>query len=222
MKNKLTILICVFTSFIVSVVYISPEIQALTVEGESPLIDFLENGNWHDLPIDLQKQREEAKSVSVQCAVANKEMEKKGYYIQQIPLSRDIQKYIYQMCSEKNINYDLILSIIKCESNFKADSIGYNPNGSFDSGLMQINSCHLENLQEQYGVSDIMDPYSNLLVGIDMIASCINAYGEVGGLVAYNMGAGGYQTCIAKGDLNTAYVQKVMKIKENISVMQHI
>ncbi len=222
MRKKFKILACTFIFFIIWIAYISPSIHALTITDETPLINFLENGNWRDSPFDIKKQGEEAKRVAVQCAALNKERAGQGYYVQEIPLSKDIQKYIYQMCSEKNLNYDLILSIIKCESNFKIDSIGYNDNGTFDSGLMQINSCHIASLKEQYGISDIMDPYSNILVGISMISSCMDAYGETGGLVAYNMGVGGYQACIAKGNLNTAYVQKVTQQKEIISSMTHL
>lgn len=148
--------------------------------------------------------------------------ESEAFYIEQISLSEELQKYIYDLCKERNISYDLILAVIKRESNFNVNSIGYNDNGSYDSGLMQINSCHLESIEDTYGFTDIMNPYNNVLVGIDMLSENINEYGEVGGLMAYNLGSGGYEDAVAAGINSTSYSDQVLAYKSEIEAMNKV
>lgn len=139
------------------------------------------------------------------------------FYIREIPLSRELQEYSYNLCNKKNISYDLLLAVMKKESNFNMDIVSYNDNGSYDSGLMQINSCNLENIREIYGVTNLLDPYDNVKIGIDMISAKINEFGERGGLIAYNMGNKGYQNAMEAGTLSTPYYEKVMQYKAEIT-----
>lgn len=65
-----------------------------------------------------------------------------------------------------NINPYLLAAIAKTESNFNANAIRNNKNGSRDIGVMQINSLWLPELSK-YGIREehLFDPCVNIAVG---------------------------------------------------------
>ena len=83
------------------------------------------------------------------------------------------------------------------ESNYDPSAVRYYEDGSSDSGIMQINSINSQSLYELYGITDLQDPYENILAGVSIISGFVHQYGEHDGLMAYNMGVGGYQNAIA-------------------------
>ena len=97
-----------------------------------------------------------------------------------------IKDYIKIECAKRNLDYRIIYSIIEQESKWNEDAVG----DSGDSlGLMQIQSRWHKNRMDNLGVSDLLDPYQNVLVGIDIIDELISKYGLYGGLTAYNTGS---------------------------------
>ena len=79
-------------------------------------------------------------------------------------LGEDIQKYIKSLCQKYNIDYSLILAMIEIES-------GYNPNEYSSSGAVG----YMQMLK--LGITDVSDPYQNILLGIDYISELISLYG---------------------------------------------
>lgn len=141
------------------------------------------------------------------------------FYIEEIPLPKELQLYTYNVCEDNDVSYELMLAVMKKESNYDINSIGYNTNGTYDSGLMQINSCNISTTEANYGITDLMDPYNNILVGVSMISSKIHEFGENGGLMAYNMGNGGYQDAVEAGITTSTYSQQVLSYKSEICKM---
>ena len=72
----------------------------------------------------------------------------------------------------------LLWSICKGESNFNPAAVNYNTNGSYDFGLMQINSSWAPTLRKK-GIpwNTLADPCTNVKVGAWVLAQCINDYG---------------------------------------------
>lgn len=105
-----------------------------------------------------------------------------------IPLSNDLQALIYTVCAEYEIAYDLILAMIKTESEFNVDVIG---DSGHAYGLMQIQPCWWEWLAIEKGLPDYRtNPAQNVELGVVILSLFLS---ENGGdldkaLIAYNGG----------------------------------
>jgi hypothetical protein len=73
-------------------------ISETSIAGISVLLD---NSNGNVKPVELSE----------------------SYYIKGIPLSKDLQSYIYNQCKSYNVDYYLVLSIIQKESSYKSNVI---------------------------------------------------------------------------------------------------
>lgn len=90
-----------------------------------------------------------------------------------IPLDEGLQVEIYSLCKKYEIAYELILSVIKTESNFQADVIGDNGNSI---GLMQIQPKWWQGLADTYGLN-IYEPIDNVHLGILILSKALNDNG---------------------------------------------
>jgi len=75
-----------------------------------------------------------------------------------------------------NVNKDLLIAIAKVESNMKPDAINWNKNGTFDYGVMQINSAWYYELGEEKW-HKLADPCENVKSGAMILSRCIKKYG---------------------------------------------
>lgn len=85
----------------------------------------------------------------------------------------------------------LLFAIAKVESGMNPQAVGVNQDGTYDVGLMQINSSHFPTLQQQ-GISGyrlIAEPCTSIMVGASILADMIKVYGNNWEAVgAYNAG----------------------------------
>jgi hypothetical protein len=127
-----------------------------------------------------------------------------------IPLSGEIQDYIYETCLTYNVPFELVIAIMKEESLFRADIISR----TNDYGLMQINQVNHEWLSEKLGISNFLDPKQNALAGIYILSLhmkyCNNDV--IKALMCYGLGAGGAQKLWNQGIYTTKFVEKMMAI----------
>lgn len=96
----------------------------------------------------------------------------------------------------------LLYSIAKVESELKPSALNKNRNGTYDLGIMQINTIHRKTL-EKYGISQesLWNPQININVGAWVLAGCIQRNGyTTKALDCYN------------GDKTGRYSKKVMKM----------
>ncbi len=89
----------------------------------------------------------------------------------------------YAFCYEEagnryGISPNLLHAISKGESSFNPIAINYNTNGSYDYGLMQINSSWEPTLRK-LGIpwGTLADPCTNVMVGAWVLSQCIRDYG---------------------------------------------
>ena len=133
-----------------------------------------------------------------------------------IPLDKDIQKYLYDKCKEYNVPYDLALGVIKVESNFNPSIIHKNSNGSRDYGLFQINTINHKWLSEELGITDFLNPYQNIDAGVYMLSQLLKKYNnEHIVLMSYNMGERAAKKLVNRGIESSRYSRKVIQTKED-------
>ena len=134
-----------------------------------------------------------------------------------IPLDKDIQKYLYDKCKEYNVPYDLALGVIKVESNFNPNSIHKNSNGSRDYGLFQINTINHKWLSEELGITDFLNPYQNIDAGVYMLSQLLKKYDDEHiVLMSYNMGERAAKNLVNRGIYSSRYSRKVIETKEEL------
>ena len=125
-----------------------------------------------------------------------------------VPLDYELQDYIRSNCEKYDVPMSLIIAIIEQESCFQADVIS----PTADYGLMQINIINHQRMAEELGVTDIMDPFQNVLSGIYLIAENLRAENDdiAGALLRYSNGPTGANRLRSKGVYITQHSGKIL------------
>lgn len=114
-----------------------------------------------------------------------------------VPMDAEHQRLLYQACGETGIRYELALAVIWQETDFR-NVVG---DSGESYGYMQVQPKWHSGRMERLGVTDLSDPYSNFLVGLDFLAELIERYDLSDALTAYNSGSPG-NSQYAKNVLN--------------------
>lgn len=131
-----------------------------------------------------------------------------------VPLDHKLQDYIFELCDEKCIDPAIIIAMIDKESKFDIDIIG---DKGKSYGLMQIQPRWHKERMEELGVTDLLDPYQNVTVGIDILAELLESGESLEwALMAYNGGHSYANRLTAEGRLST-YASTVI---ENASELE--
>lgn len=102
-----------------------------------------------------------------------------------VPLSEDLQDHIFSECEKYGVEPAIIVAMIERESTFNESIVGDNGN-SF--GLMQIQPRWHKARMERLDCNNLLDPYQNVTVGVDLLAELIDMGGLDWALMAYNGG----------------------------------
>ena len=104
----------------------------------------------------------------------------------------------------------LLKAIAQVESSLDPQAVNHNKNGSYDFGLMQINTYWQKTLGDYW--NEIADPCYNVIVGAWILRQCFDRYGYSWDSVAcYNIGKPVNQTTGAKKERALCYIQKVQQ-----------
>lgn len=128
-----------------------------------------------------------------------------------VPLSADLQRHITETCDQYAIDPRLVIAVIERESNYNPNAIGDNGT-SF--GLMQVRQMFHEDRMERLGCTNLLDPYQNITVGVDILREKLTWYDTIEeALTAYNAGdTGAYDLYFSKGIKANQYALDVMEI----------
>lgn len=130
-----------------------------------------------------------------------------------VPLDKDLQNHIMDICEERNIDPRVAFAMIKCESGFRAEATGDSGNSL---GLMQIQPRWHYARMERLGCDNLLDPYQNVTVGLDLFGDLLKHYGNVEhALMAYNGGGSYANEMIAAGRVST-YAARVLECAESL------
>lgn len=154
--------------------------------------------------------------------------EEEGFVYYEIPeeyqktggyLPKEVQIYTYCLCKQEGVRYALILAMIEHESGYKYDSIG---DGGESFGYMQIMQKFHEDRMEEICATDLLNPYQNIRLGVDIMKELIDRYGTIqDALAVYNYGATGakehlWSEGIYVYDYNESIMNRMKEIEEEL------
>lgn len=142
---------------------------------------------------------------------AETKVEEVKYY--DIPLSNDLQDYIFELSENRGLDPAIIIGIIYRESGYDSGAIGDSGNSL---GLMQIQPRWNGERMNELGCPDLLDPYQNVAVGIDCFADYVDQSGSIEwSLMAYNGGPGYANNLWSNGQISS-YATSVLSYADNI------
>lgn len=134
-----------------------------------------------------------------------------SYY--DVPLSHDLQDYIFSECKTNGVSADIVITLIQVESGFDPSFISKTK----DYGLMQINICHKESLERDLRITNLLDSKQNIKAGVHMLSCIVDKYPDLDkALMVYNLGETGAKRLWKRGIYQTQYTQKVQTQIKNL------
>lgn len=129
-----------------------------------------------------------------------------------VPLEKELQEYIITEAAAKDIDPALVMAIIGTESNYNTHAVGDNGNSL---GLMQIQKRFHESRMDKLQAVDLLDPYDNVKVGIDILSELLEEGSTTWALMAYNGGRSYADAMVERGCISE-YAETVLKLTESI------
>lgn len=130
-----------------------------------------------------------------------------------VPLSEEIQDHIFSECERCAISPALVIAIIEHESQYNASAVGDNGNSV---GLMQIQERWHAERMDRLGCTDLLNPFENITVGVDLICELYNMNPDVQWvLMAYNGGTG-YANRMMEADTYSDYAVEIAQRAEEL------
>ena len=128
-----------------------------------------------------------------------------GFVELDIPLSAELQRYLYDACVENGVDYAFALGLAECESSFRTDVVSK----TNDYGLFQINAINAEWLAE-LGYDDMLDPRDNIDAAMYILGDYIEKCGDIAlAAMAYNLGETGAARSWESGVYTNKYASRV-------------
>lgn len=122
---------------------------------------------------------------------------------------------VYEMAVEigeiYSISPELLTAIAYHESRYKTDA----KNGGC-IGLMQVNQPFHKDRMKRLWVSDLYDPYGNMLVAADYLAELIDEYQEIAPSLMEYHGESGVDKFIDGEKDMSKYARKILKLSEEM------
>lgn len=132
--------------------------------------------------------------------------------IADVPLDAGLQEYIWGVAEDYGLDPKLVIAVIGQESNYQIRKIG---DDGESTGLMQVQEKWHKDRMKRLDCIDLLDPYDNVLVGIDYLAECIEKGGLKWGLMCYN-GGPEYANAKAAQGITTEYVEGILYLYETM------
>lgn len=131
-----------------------------------------------------------------------------NFYPLNVEMDLELQEYIYYLSLSNEVDFPLVMGLIRTESNFQNHIISQTD----DYGLMQINTINHEWLSEELGFDDYLDPYQNVNAGIHILGELFKKYEEPSKvLMAYNLGESKAREFWDRGIFESEYSRKVLE-----------
>ena len=125
-----------------------------------------------------------------------------------------IESYVDEICTNyTNVDRFVVLGVIWRESRFDPNARNYNETCI---GLMQLSTRWNRQRVDKLGVSDLMDPYGNILVGVDLLSELIDKYEDISyALMCYHGGEDYGRKKWRAGTIDS-YTKDILKYAESL------
>lgn len=191
-------------------------------EEKITIIEKENNNLYQELKNTNQKVREYKNKID-ELEQENAELSKYRFY--DIPLTYEQQKFVADISEEFGLSFELIISMMKIESNYQTDLISE----TNDYGIMQLNHNNHEFFAQLAGLEnyDVFDFYDSVTMGVNYLAY-LRDYWISQGITSqeelyfhvinsYNQGCMGYTLYKERtGLLTRSYDQKITAYKSQL------
>lgn len=120
-----------------------------------------------------------------------------------VPFEAEFQRYVVNTAQSYGIDPALVLAVIHYETGGTYDPFALGDDGN-SFGLMQVWASEHTERMERLGVTDLYDPYQNVLVGCDILAEVIGWDNGLEWALSFYHGAGGNQCSYSRLVLDKA------------------
>lgn len=128
-------------------------------------------------PETVNQVEAQVMAVSTKVMKQQETKEESNIYNPNIPMPKEHQEYLYQLCEEKGLDYKKTLAVIQHESVFDPNAT----NVTNDFGYFQINQINHATLASKLQtVNDPFDPYVNMQWGTYMLADLYQYWSDKG------------------------------------------
>ncbi len=131
--------------------------------------------------------------------------------------------WFQEVCAMENVPLEIILSIAIVESNMQMINSELNSNGSFDIGVMQINSHYVSYFEEQLWYQnlpfDVNDPEDNIRMGVLILKHLyIETHEWDRACMSYNRGL---YKIKSDPDSGRDYLNKIINVLSTLRIEKH-
>ena len=130
-------------------------------------------------------------------------------------ISDEYVEYIIEISNKYSVQPELIEAIIERESS----GVSTATNKSC-KGLMQVNSVIHKKRMISLGVSDIYDPYSNILVGVDLFTEIAEKYDDVAAALMHYHGERNVESKLDRGHLSK-YASDILERSHELEMLHY-
>lgn len=208
-ENRMNIFLsAVITSIMIGACFDEPIPTATTEPTEEAVIQWKQE--------ELQTESAEVTVEPLETSATVEPVGEVTFY--DVPLSEELQIHISEECEKYNISPSIVIAMIERESSYKADAIGDNGNSL---GLMQIQPRWNQERMSRLGCTDLLDPFQNVTVGIDIVAELIEEDSDLYWvLMAYNGGQAYATKNMNSGNISDYAIEVVERASELEKVVE--
>lgn len=198
------------------------------------LFSGFKNNNYKNNSIELTKEQQkfvnEWNGLPSELREWIDEYEEEGFVALDVPLSKELQLHVFNMCKKYNMDFVYVMAVIQTESSFQIDAKCKNQNNKYYSiGLLQLNEKYIEEFKTLTGNKkfDINNPYDNIEGGVAKLSQLHKQWSKYdlseesmwyAVLNSYNKGYSLYKSEVISrgGFFSRSYDQKVFRNKEKL------
>lgn len=169
----------------VSTVVMDDGIRAVQEENKKQAMEYQEERLLEKR--EIQKEKE---------AAALAALKPTDFYRTDLP--EDIEQYTIDVSNAYGVPPEIVFSVMWQESRYTIDIMG---DGGKAYGLMQIRPEWHQDRMARLNCNNLLDPYQNILVGVDLISELYRTYGDINLALTYYRhgtinGDGGYAALV--------------------------